>query len=245
MIVLSRILGLSISVFLTLLLFFGCTAPNSSDLNSLDTNGYLNNASGDSDFGDNYNADASGKVTPFDENISYKLEMTADEDGEKSSFSQYVTKDSARLDIESKEGTARIISNSSGNFVCSLTQETSWTCMMIAGADSGSAASLFARFTSPVFGDVETNFLNMDKTILTPVESRTIAGEETTCYKQNTADGQVEFCLNKRGILFYLDGTNEGKRSTLVVVNYFEEPIGDETFTLPGEVMALPQVPLE
>jgi hypothetical protein len=85
-----------------------------------------------------------------------------------------------------------------------------------------------------IFGDLE----NEDLTLLDKSEKE-VAGEDTTCYRMRSAEGDVSTaCLNDDGVL--LETTDEADGGSTMRATSFSNDVSDGDFDPPYEVQELP-----
>lgn len=228
----SKVIGLGISVILVFLLLFGCTQPNKNQFDFNDQNLGFNIQNG---FNNNTNNNNNGGInveTPEFErgDISYTIkESFYGIDGNKN-LTKFITKDKGRMDIDVPEGLGKLFILPSGMFQCGI-QEGAWICMTLLDPLESSDYD-----SSKHVLDLEERNGSVDELQIAP---RVIAGENTNCFKGTVDGDEVEWCLNKRGIVFYSEGSYQGEKGTMIVTEYTEGPISPDIFTLPGKVITI------
>jgi hypothetical protein len=234
---LNKLIGLVFGSLFILLFLLGCTQPEGNNLipGQLDSN--------DKNLGASPDNSGKGVVLIPRQDISYTLTMIMDNGTETPvTVTNYVTKDNARLDIETPDGPGRLIQTPNGNYLCALDDESNaWTCLDFGAMGAEGFGAAFANYSNVLNQQESVEVFSQG--VLTFASPRTIAGENTTCYRETVSPQKVEFCLNKRGILFYSESYDNGVKMTTTVTQYSEQPIGADVFVLPGKVTQLPTMP--
>jgi hypothetical protein len=74
---------------------------------------------------------------------------------------------------------------------------------------------------------------NVDTYVTTKLESRTIAGVSTDCYRIVTDDGQVDYCFSPEGVPLFIETSSDGSVVSTLEATSYSTSVSASVFALP------------
>jgi hypothetical protein len=161
--------------------------------------------------------------------VDYNL-VTATQGKELSyDYQEYVKGANIRTDMITSSIESRTYMIGSKITSCSKAAEQ-WTCIALSAPSQDNAMQDDAKD-------------NVEQYAVVKLPARTIAGVSTSCYRITiNASTLVDYCYSPEGVPLYTKTTAKGYTSEMTAKSYLTS-VPDETFTLPAEPQAMPELP--
>lgn len=165
--------------------------------------------------------------------VDYEMTTTTNGQTQEMQMAQYVKGDQIRSDVEFDGIESQTYMT--GSSIISCTNDGEWMCIEMEMESSSPIDDLEEQIETNVQAGHD---MNVEK-----LPSRTVAGTSTNCFRVETDDGSVDYCLTKEGIPLYVESSGTSDSTTydmLMEATSYSTSVPNSAFTPPAEPSQMP-----